>query len=706
MNVKPLPSQKHPQQLVEGEHIFPASKLTPLAIKWKQLYAAGRHKEAMLVLEEIVIGSTAMFERLAQFEDFHFTVDLPILVSAAQEKVIKWLIKWQPKKGKLFSWFSKSLTGDSRVLLADGSLKRLDEIVNGRLPVSVVSWDAKTKTFVNRSVTGWSVCPTQREGWRKVSVQHPAGFNRCLFATWDHEFQTQRGWVKVDDLKSKDQLYLRAEQITNQGISVLVGLYLGDGHINRKYALVVGHTKPQRFYTEHIAQHFGKNVYDSEVTVRGKKHKVTSCCVPLRAIWQNCHLLPRKKTVTGFVLENLNDIALAYWYMDDGSYDQKRGAAKLATESFSPEDCAKLQEVLRCRFGIQTHYHKRKGKNYGYLQVIAASRDNLFRAVAPYILPGFYYKCPPEYRFDYDSRLVLTTNVLLPCSFKKRGIIGHTNIRNGRSDSGVKRWFTPDFSLKYDITVEGTENFVAEGILVHNCAKNAFRSELGRVNQYRRRYHVTSENLERFYGAEDHEVDKHDLASEMQNRINSLTCRWGDPQEIGAIRFLTLCVLEDDHDKHASIRSAAYAYGLCFEQSKFFYNWVVVNLRHAFYDKAYVPFTEHDLMLAAQSYTYWAEFVEIVGIENARKCVAVIGGVRLKIPTLQCFAKQKANYQLMRDIDSSDLDPDSVAEVARKHKKTPRGATEIFHEMVEQLDPKRYGEHAIFGEDSTEQGHI
>ena len=61
----------------------------------------------MLVLEQIVEGSTAMFERLAQFEDFHYTVDLPILVSAAQEKVIKWLAKWQPKKGRLFSWFSK-----------------------------------------------------------------------------------------------------------------------------------------------------------------------------------------------------------------------------------------------------------------------------------------------------------------------------------------------------------------------------------------------------------------------------------------------------------------------------------------------------------------------------------------------------------------------------------------------------------------------
>ncbi len=60
-----------------------------------------------MVLEEIVIGSTAMFERLAMYEDFHYTVDLKILVSAAQERVVKWLLRWEPKKGRLFSWFSK-----------------------------------------------------------------------------------------------------------------------------------------------------------------------------------------------------------------------------------------------------------------------------------------------------------------------------------------------------------------------------------------------------------------------------------------------------------------------------------------------------------------------------------------------------------------------------------------------------------------------
>lgn len=330
---------KKPQHTqAEGEHIFPASQLTPLAVQWKQLSAAGRHKDAMLILEQIVEGSTAMFERLAQFEDFHYTVDLSILVSAAQEKVIKWLIKWDAKKGRLFSWFSK-------------------------------------------------------------------------------------------------------------------------------------------------------------------------------------------------------------------------------------------------------------------------------------------------------------------------------------------------------------------------CAKNAFRSELVKVNQYRKRYHVTSESLERFYGAEDHEVDKHDLADEMRGKLDDLTCRWGDPQEIGAIRFLTLCIIDDDHDKQAAIRSASYAYGISFELSKFFYTWSVVNLRHAYYEKVYIPFTEEDLMQASESYTFWKELRDIIGHEKSKECSAKLGGLRIKIPTLQYYAKLRESYLITREIQRGDLDPDAVAETARKFKKTPRTAQEIFNEMTDLTDPRRYGEHNVFTDD-------
>lgn len=235
------------------------------------------------------------------------------------------------------------------------------------------------------------------------------------------------------------------------------------------------------------------------------------------------------------------------------------------------------------------------------------------------------------------------------------------------------------------------------------CAKNAFRSELVKVNQYRKRYHVTGDSLEKFYGAEDHDVDKHDAAAELRIKLDELTCRWGDPQEIGAIRYLTLCLIDDEHDKQAAIRSAAYAFGISFELSKFFYNWAIVNLRHAFYEKVYIPFTEYDLMLAAESYSFWPEFVNIVGFENAKKCSGLLGGQRVKFPTLQYFAKLRESHQIARDIERSDLDPDAVAEVGRKYKKTARTAQELFTDMVEQNDPKRYGEHSIFDEDTADE---
>jgi hypothetical protein len=69
---------------------------------------------------------------------------------------------------------------------------------------------------------------------------------------------------------------------------------------------------------------------------------------------------------------------------------------------------------------------------------------------------------------------------------------------------------------------------------------------------------------------------------------------------------------------------------------------------------------------------------------------------------LQSIAKLRENYRLARDIDKSDLDPDAVAEVARKHKKTARAAQEVYNEMVEQQDPRRYGEHSIFDQDTSE----
>jgi hypothetical protein len=233
------------------------------------------------------------------------------------------------------------------------------------------------------------------------------------------------------------------------------------------------------------------------------------------------------------------------------------------------------------------------------------------------------------------------------------------------------------------------------------CAKNAFRSELVKVNQFRKRFYVTSDDLEHFYGEDDHEINKHDLAREVRSRIEQLTCRWGDPQEIGAIRYLIECVIEDDHDKTAAIWSAAYAFGIPVDLSKFFYSWVLTALRHELYDKIHIPFTEEDLFRAAESYTHLPGMLDIVSWEQMQKIIAVFGGMRIKIPTLAYMAKRRDDYRLFREMDKTDLDPDSIAAVARANKKTPRSAQEIYNDMVSTTDPRRYGEHDVYGSEPT-----
>jgi hypothetical protein len=230
------------------------------------------------------------------------------------------------------------------------------------------------------------------------------------------------------------------------------------------------------------------------------------------------------------------------------------------------------------------------------------------------------------------------------------------------------------------------------------CAKHAFLSEVVKVNQYRRRYHVTGDNLEKFYGSEDHEIDKRDLAKDVRTKLQDLTCRWGDPQEIGALKYLIECIVADEHDKQAAIRAASYAYGISIDFAKFFYAWALIALRDQMYDKIRVPFTEQDLLRHKESYSHLVDLLDIVTWDQMKRIIATRGGMRLKIPTMAQLAKLKEDYETFQEIEASDKDPDSIADIAKRRKKTTRTAMESYMDMVETLDHRRSGEHHIYDE--------
>ena len=88
--------------------------------------------------------------------------------------------------------------------------------------------------------------------------------------------------------------------------------------------------------------------------------------------------------------EYLTPLALAIWFMDDGSSLGK--GARIATNCFTLEEVNFLCKVLKSKYNIVATSVK-CGKDKGYIIYIHVSSMELFtNIVKPYLLPSLYYK--------------------------------------------------------------------------------------------------------------------------------------------------------------------------------------------------------------------------------------------------------------------------------------------------------------------------
>ncbi len=232
------------------------------------------------------------------------------------------------------------------------------------------------------------------------------------------------------------------------------------------------------------------------------------------------------------------------------------------------------------------------------------------------------------------------------------------------------------------------------------CCKNAFRSEANKETAYKRRFHVTSDNLEQFFGSEDHAIERAEAIKAARGKLQDMTSRWGSKQEIGTLGYLFAAITDPDHNKPGAIRGATYAFGLDPDMVKFFYNWALMELRSAFYTSIRVPFSEQDLVRAYHSYTYLPDLLNIITFPQFKQMVAVMGGTRLRIPTLSQMVQMKEKYELYVEADSTDLDPASIEAVGKKRGKSGRSAQEIYEEAQHSLAEGRTGEFPVFDEEA------
>ena len=199
--------------------------------------------------------------------------------------------------------------------------------------------------------------------------------------------------------------------------SIIVGTILGDGHLETKnqgrtYRLKIEHSIKQRFYVDWLYEQFSDWVW-TQPKVKMKKIGEsrlenygfqTLSVGNFRFYGQNFYDSKGKKGVPSQIKKWLTPLALAVWFMDDGSAKSKfHRAIILNTHSFSAKDIKVLMDALIENFEIVAQI--RKQSDGQQLLIAGQSAERFYEIVQPFVLPNFEYKfgalvntTPKEYR--------------------------------------------------------------------------------------------------------------------------------------------------------------------------------------------------------------------------------------------------------------------------------------------------------------------
>lgn len=190
-------------------------------------------------------------------------------------------------------------------------------------------------------------------------------------------------------------------KLTDFQKQLLIGSVLGDGTIARQGAYSCSHSSKQADYHKHKMEvlasiHSGKfqHAIHKAQGKNGEHHEslhfTTGCnefCSKLRQIYY-----PSGKKIFphSFLIEQMAVEALAYWYMDDGSYNGSN--ARLCTYGWDYENQLSIQALMKELFDLKTQVKRRKAERDYYQMLSSAETPKLFALIRPYIIPSMMYK--------------------------------------------------------------------------------------------------------------------------------------------------------------------------------------------------------------------------------------------------------------------------------------------------------------------------
>jgi len=201
---------------------------------------------------------------------------------------------------------------------------------------------------------------------------------------------------KIEEIKKKAKLNKKQREI-------IVGKTLGDGCLESIYngrtvKLRIEHSLNQKDYVDWTYQQLQNLVATSPKikiqNIKGKDYKKywfnTLSFGFLRFYYQQFYV-DKKKIVPKLIHKWLTPLALAVWFMDDGSIKSKECKGKyFNTQGFDNLSIKILQDALKRNFQISTILRKRREGKQIYIP--AKEYDKLKTIIGKYVIPSMKYK--------------------------------------------------------------------------------------------------------------------------------------------------------------------------------------------------------------------------------------------------------------------------------------------------------------------------
>lgn len=366
------------------------------------------------------------------------------------------------KIGVMFGCMSYS----TRVTLADGTQEKIGKIVNQKMDVEVLAVDPETGKVQPKKIVNWYDNGNADE-FLQFTVYKPQGNGRAQFAaTANHLISTPGGWREAGELIEGDRVLMPLKHyLSDQQRQLVLGGLMGDGAISSKRDHSNGPGMKSRFRFGH-----GKRQDDyarwkvsllEGVPTSISPHSKGGLMVettPLAEldVLRKAVYVGGKKVFSWDYIKELTPLALAVWYMDDGSFAVRRndgtaGRSDICVEAMDRGTRTRLVHHLNDTLGLSCKLIDRAGK--AVIVFDLAGTEALHDLIAPYVPESMEYKLLRHHRGRYavevqpaEERYELAALPIVDIHVKPK-------TRSMR---------------RFDIEVEGHHNYLVDGVMVHN----------------------------------------------------------------------------------------------------------------------------------------------------------------------------------------------------------------------------------------------